>query len=123
MDKRRKLLAVYLFTADMVLLVLLLLGICGVSIGYSAKLARNPVSEDFRGDFACSANYLDSCTGCEQETNRCPEWSTGDVTAILRTQAKASATVAAIFVCYCFSSIRFGYVMMKRISMYQIGYV
>lgn len=123
MDKRRKLFAVYLFTADMVILVLLLLGICGVGIAYIVDLARNTVSDQVRGDFACRSNYLGVCTACEQSTNRCPEWSAADVTSILQQQAKASATVAAIFVCYCFSSIRFGVVMMNRISLYQIAYV
>ncbi|GKY94251.1 hypothetical protein MPSEU_000390900 [Mayamaea pseudoterrestris] len=123
MDKRRKLLAVYSFTIDMVILVLLLFGIFGLSVGYIVNMKRNPVSDQVRGDFACNANYLGACTGCDRESNRCPEWSSADVTSILQTQAKASATVAAIFVCYCFSSIRFGFVMMKRISMYQIAYV
>jgi hypothetical protein len=123
MDKRRKLLAVYTFTSSMVLLVLLLFGIFGISICYIIKLAKHHVGDDVRGVFACKADYLNACTGCDQDTDRCPEWSSDDVTAILQTQAKASATVAAIFVCYCFSSIRFGFVMMNRISMYQIAYV
>jgi hypothetical protein len=123
MDKRRKLGAVYLFTAGMVILVILLLGICGISIGYILKLSRFPISDAIRGDFACNSDNLGGCTQCELDANRCPEWTSKDVTSILKTQAKASACVAAIFVCYCFSSIRFGFVMMNRISMYQIAFV
>lgn len=123
MEKRRKLVAVYLFTADMVLLVVLLLGICGLCITDIVRLRQSPVGDEVRGEYACRADYLGGCTGCDDTVDRCPEWSAEDVTAILLSQARSSATVAAVFVCFCFSSIRFGFVMMKRISMYQIAYV
>ena len=81
------------------------------------------MTDDIRGEFACHANYIGECTRCDDLSNRCPEWTVDEVTSILQTQAKSSATVASIFVCYCFTTIRFGFVMMQRISSYQIAYV
>lgn len=66
-----------------------------------------------------------SCTGCESNNPKevCPEWSEGDVSRVLQTIMKQSATVAAIFLVYALITLRYGFLLLKHVSSYQIDYV
>jgi hypothetical protein len=95
------------------------------SLIYSVNLVDVPLTDRLRGDIAC---YIDSAQGCTQCNNldglqECPEWSDDDVIKVIQTQLKQSATLAAIFLLYAFSSLRFGFVLRSHISRYQIDYV
>lgn len=121
-DKRTKLVAIYFFIACMVSAFLLLITIFSVSIVFSAKFSVAKIDDGVRGSVAC---FLDSvsCTRCDKQTNRCPQWTAEDVKIVMQTQAKSSATLAAIFFVYAFGAVRFGFTMQKHISTYQIEYV
>lgn len=101
---------------------LLLIAIFSMSIVFAAWLGSTAISDELRGNVAC---FLDgtSCTRCQFEVRRCPEWSDADVVSVIQTQAKSSATLAAIFFAYAFGAIRFGFKMRTHISTYQIEYV
>jgi hypothetical protein len=66
-----------------------------------------------------------SCTGCDSPypEDVCPEWSEADVTRVLKTIMKQSATVAAIFLVYALTTLRYGFLLLKHVSSYQIDYV
>ena len=66
-----------------------------------------------------------SCTGCESPNPAkvCPEWSESDVSRVLKTIMKQSATVAAIFLVYALITLRYGVLLFKHVGNYQIDYV
>jgi len=66
-----------------------------------------------------------SCTGCESPNPAkvCPEWSENDVSRVLKTTMKQSATVAAIFLVYALITLRYGVILFNHVSNYQIDYV
>ena len=75
---------------------------------------------------ACGVDTADSCSNCDgsiEGMDLCPEWNLDDVTRVLQTQTKGSATLAIIFFLYSFSALRFGFVLRKHVTMYQIDYV
>jgi hypothetical protein len=79
-----------------------------------------------QGDIACGVDTAGSCSNCGREDPslpQCPEWGLEDVDAVLQTQTKGSATLAAIFFIYSFSASRFGLVLRRHVTMYQIDYV
>jgi hypothetical protein len=81
------------------------------------------IDDEDRGQIACSYDSVGECSACDSDANKCPEWTSEEVSAVLLTQAKGSAAISAIFLIYCLGAIRFGLVMRKRISMYQIAFV
>ena len=96
------------------------------SISYSVALVDIPITEDQQHDIACgvdTANSCSNCNGMNPNAPKCPEWSFEDVKRVLQTQTKGSATLAVIFFLYSFSALRFGFVLRKHITMYQIEYV
>ena len=93
------------------------------SIGFSLSIVDIPLRRDERGNIACFIDRARTCTRCDLTINRCPEWTTGDVTSVLQTQAKNSAALASIFLIYAFSAIRFGFSMRKDIMLYEIDFV
>lgn len=121
--KRQKVIAVNLFIVLMAATLILLLTTFAASIALSVRLVDVPIDDDARGSLACFLDAAGSCTGCELEENRCPEWSVVDVTRVLQTQAKGSAALAAIFLMHSFSALRFGFGLRRHIKMYQIDYV
>lgn len=121
-------LAVNFFIFLIAIVFILLLWVVGGSIAFSISLIENPLSMGARGDMACFLDQANTCTGCDQDPSdtssiRCPEWSTDDVTKILQSQAKSSASLAAIFLLYALSAMRFGFNMRRYIRLYQIDYV
>jgi hypothetical protein len=122
-QKRQKLAAVVIFIIAMGATLAALVSIFAASIAFSVNLVNVPIDTETREDIACFLDQADSCSSCEGETNRCPEWSESDVTGVLQTQAKSSAALAAIFVVHAFSALRFGFGLRKHIIMYQIDYV
>ena len=121
--KRNKLISIWAFIISMSIIIALLITIFSTCIAFSVSLVEVPISSSQRGDIACFLENSGSCTRCEEETNRCPEWTTEDVTKIIQTQAKASASLAAMLMLYAFSALRFGIGLRTHIRMYQIEYV
>jgi hypothetical protein len=82
------------------------------------------MNDEIRGILACSIS-AGSCTFCDNDEGmpRCPQWSEDDVKAVLKTQLKGSATLAALFMFYSLGALRFGFTLRTHISMYQIDYV
>jgi hypothetical protein len=100
------------------------------SLAYSLDIVKVELKDDLRGTIACYVDAVGSCSNCKclveacsPEVVICPEWTTQDVSKIMQTQLKQSATLAAIFFIYAFSALRFGFVLCKAQSKYQIAYV
>lgn len=124
-DKKKKSFAVFIFIFVMAANTILLATLFVVCLIFSVELVATPIGEVSRGSIAC---YLDdgvSCTQCEDSTeaNRCPEWTLEEVTNILQTQLKLSATISAIFFLYSIRLLRYGFVLSKHLSAYEIDYV
>lgn len=127
-DKQYKLLAINLFIFVIAIVFILLIWIVGGSIAFSISFVEDPLSNEARGNIACFLDQANICTGCDQDPSdnsfiRCPEWTTSDVTKILQSQAKSSASFAAIFLLYAVSAMRYGFITRRYIRLYQIGYV
>jgi hypothetical protein len=123
-DKKNKNVAVIIFIGVMAANTVMLATLFVASIIFSADLVNAPIDESARGEVACQVDRGASCTMCDAKIarNRCPEWILDDVTLILQTQLKQSATLAAIFILYAISALRFGFLLRKHLSMYQIDY-
>lgn len=126
-DKSKKNIAVVIFIGVMAANVLLLASIFAASIMFSVNLVdTTPIPGSKRGDVAC---FIDekagTCTSCGAliPDEQCPEWTTSDMMKILKTQLKQSATMSAIFFLYAVNILRFGFVLRKHLSLYQIDYV
>jgi len=87
---------------------------------------------------ACLLDMDGSCTGCDSHVEVCPEWSKDDdalcdevcpewskddVERVLQTITKQSATIAAIFLVYALATLKYGFVLFRHVSRYQIEYV
>jgi lysylphosphatidylglycerol synthetase-like protein (DUF2156 family) len=121
--KRQKLAAILIFIIAMGATLVALASIFAASIAFSVNLVNVPIDDETRGDIACFLDQAHGCTRCEEEVERCPEWSQADVTGVLQTQAKSSAALAAIFLVHASAALRFGFGLRKHIIMYQIDYV
>lgn len=103
------------------------------SIMSSISLLTDPVSESVRGRVACFVDKNVSCTNCpdvedefkvdEDPFNVCPQWTLDEVTKVLQTQLKQSATLAFIFILYAITVLRFGLGLRRHLALYQIDYV
>lgn len=125
-DKRYKHLSVMIFIFIMAVTSFILTVIFVASISYSVALVEIPIGPDQKHEIACGVDTADSCSNCELEDPtrpKCPEWSLDDVQRVLQTQTKGSATLSVIFFIYSFSALRFGFVLRKHITMYQIDYI
>jgi len=125
-NKRNKLIFIITFLVVLILILFALVALFVASIIFSTSFVEIPLTETQRGNLACIIDQSGSCTGCDLpkgDPNRCPEWSTSDVTTVIQTQAKASASLSAIFMIYAVSALRFGWGMRRHIRMYQIEYV
>jgi hypothetical protein len=74
---------------------------------------------------ACYLDTGDSCTSCisVDPLQRCPEWSKDDVKSVLQSTLKQSASFAAIFLVYALITLRYGFLLFRYVSRYQIEYV
>lgn len=122
-DKRRKSLAILGFMLMSVSLIIIFSTIFSACIVYSLSLEAIPIPDDLRGAIACFIDRSGSCTGCQNTTSRCPEWSNEDVTKILQSQAKSGASLAAICLIYAVNCLRYGANLRTHISNYMIDYV
>lgn len=125
--KRNKLISIWTFIILMTIILVALIALFASSLAFSSSIVDIGLSETRRSNLACIIDTAGSCTGCEEfaagDPRRCPQWSTEDVTKVIQAQAKASATLSAIFMLYAFSAWRFGWGMKQHIRMYQIEYV
>jgi hypothetical protein len=108
--KRNKLISIWAFIVLMIAILILLTTIFAACIVFSISLVEIPITDGQRGDVACFLDESGSCTGCGEESDKCPEWSIPDVTRVIQTQAKASASLAAMLMLYAFSALRYGLV-------------
>ena len=125
-DKRYKHISVIVFISFMICTSFVLTVIFVASISYSVALVDIPIDEDQVENIACGVDTADSCSNCDGAIPNeplCPEWSLEDVTRVLQNQTKGSATLAIIFFLYSFGALRFGFVLRKHVTMYQIDYV
>ncbi|KAG7363351.1 hypothetical protein IV203_026711 [Nitzschia inconspicua] len=120
-DKRRKGSGVIIFIGVLAVNASLLATLFVTSIVWSSKVQLN---NSQRGDIACLIDDND-CTNCDAalSADKCPEWSVEDVTSILQTQLKQSASLAAIFILYAVNVMSYGVNLRKHLSQYQIDYV
>lgn len=86
--------------------IVLLTVIFGI-IAFASSLINTPISEQNCGSFACAVES-DSCTRCDEISNRYPEWTDEDVELVLRSQAKASSYMAGIFPLYTSGLFKLG---------------
>jgi hypothetical protein len=126
-DKKNKNVAVIIVIGVMAANTVMLATIFVASIMFSGALLVTPLGEEGRGAVACIVDRGVTCTNCDDDaipsSTVCPEWTLEEVTTILQTQLKQSATLAAIFILYSISVLRFGFVLRKHLAMYQIDYV
>lgn len=126
-DKQTKSVAVIIFIFVMFANALMLGVIFVACILLSTNLITSAITEEQVDDVACRLDFDISCTQCDldpsEDLRRCPEWSENDVTRILLTQLKQSASLAAIFILYAVSMLRFGVTLRTYLSRYQIDYV
>jgi hypothetical protein len=125
-DKTNKSIAVLLFVFIMVVTACLLAAIFVVSITFSVTfVVPFKLSDDERGILACTIDTVQSCSSCYNRIGltKCPEWTTDEVIKVIQSQLKQSASLAAIVFLYSMGSIRFGVMLRKHISSYQIDYV
>lgn len=135
-DKKQKEIAIFIFIVMMCFTIIAVGAIFTASLVYSLDIVRVSLKDDRRGTIACYVDATSSCTNCEcpalsaesgldchSDTPRCPEWTSQDVSRIVQTQLKQSATLAAIFFIYAFSALRFGLDLRRSQSKYQIAYV
>lgn len=96
-----------------------------VSLLVTIEIVKVPLSDEERGDAACSIDNAGTCSFCGSRVGKreCPEWTEEQVAVVLETQYKSSATLAAIFIVYAISATRYAFVLKKQISMYQIEYI
>mmetsp|Transcript_5831 Transcript_5831/g.13498 ORF Transcript_5831/g.13498 Transcript_5831/m.13498 type:complete len:288 (-) Transcript_5831:95-958(-) len=119
-DKQNKSNAALILVGVLIMNALVLTTIFFASIVWSRQLE---LTQTERGDIACTMNYSE-CTDCDLEgAVRCPEWSFGDITDIVRRQLKQSAVLAAIFILYDLNVMMYGLKLRKHLSMYEIDYV
>jgi len=124
-DKRTKLFLVYVFMTIMITTVVLIGIIFVVSILSSLDVFNYSMSNEQRGNIACTIDLQGTCTLCGNTLgeSQCPQWSNEDVKLILRAELKESATLAAIVLLYSLGALRYGFVLRKHIAEYQIDYV
>ena len=124
-DKQTKTVAVVAMIFMMTANVAILVAVFFSSVLHASSLFSSPIAESERGVVACRVDRGASCTMCDEldEATRCPEWTLEEVTQIMQTQLKQTATLAAIFVLYAISVLRFGVTLRKHLGLYQIDYV
>lgn len=122
-EKKVKQGVVVFFLVTIVVTVFSVATIFAISLIYSLSIVDIPV-ESFH-NIACYLDFGGSCSGCNSNivAEICPEWSQDDVTRVLKTIMKQSATVAAIFLVYALITLRYGFLLFRHVSSYQIDYV
>jgi hypothetical protein len=114
---------VVLFIATIMMTIFTVATIFATSLIYALNIVDVPLDQ-----YSLLACYLDSdgsCTGCDPDDTlpMCPEWTEDDVRRVLETIMKQSATLAAIFLVYALITLRYGFVLFRHVSRYQIEYV
>ena len=124
-DKQTKAVAVVAMIFMMATNVAILAAVFFSSVLHASSLLNSPIAESERGVVACRVDRGASCTMCDEmyAGDRCPEWTLDEVTQIMQTQLKQTAALAAIFVLYAISVLRFGITLRKHLALYQIDYV
>jgi len=126
LNKRQKKCKQGLVMVFIMTIILTIFGITTIfvtSIIYSLNIVQIPTNT--YNSIACMLDTGGSCTGCESPNPAkvCPEWSENDVSRVLKTTMKQSATVAAIFLVYALITLRYGVILFNHVSNYQIDYV
>lgn len=119
--KRRKLLTATGFVGAMVIGTLFLAVLFVTAIVILTGISK--LTDEQRGNFACSLDQEIDCTGCDLAENRCPEWSTSDVETLARAEIKFGATIAGVFLLYSLGATRYSLTLLKHIATYQIEFV
>ena len=91
---------------------------------HSLRFVNLP-EEDFR-EMACVPDVSGGCDGCSREdppAGKCPERTDDDVRRVPETIVKQSAALAAIFLVYASIAPRYGSLLFRHASRYQIKYV
>jgi hypothetical protein len=90
----------------------------------SVSVVDQNIDNQTRGEIACTISAI-TCSSCDNNKGEqeCPEWSEQDVSSVLKTTLKQLATLSAIFMLYSIGALRFGFVLRKHLSLYQIDYV
>jgi hypothetical protein len=82
--KRNKMLAIAAFICLMIVIFFMLTTLFASSITFAASLSTFPMDDAQRGQIACFIDQSKTCTNCDAASNRCPEWSTLDVTKVVQ---------------------------------------
>ena len=122
-QKRVKQSIIVLFIILIILTIFAVAVVFATSLIYSLDIVDLPLTE-YR-EIACALDMGGSCTGCDSPIEElvCPEWTKDDVARVLQTITKQSATIAAIFLVYALATLRYGFVLFRHVSRYQIEYI
>jgi len=114
---------IVLFIVVIILTIFAVSVVFVVSLIYSLSIVDLPLTR--YSEIACALDVDGSCTGCDSSYEElvCPEWTKDDVARVLQTMTKQSATIAAIFLVYALATLRYGFVLFRHVSRYQIEYV
>mmetsp|Transcript_22291 Transcript_22291/g.44897 ORF Transcript_22291/g.44897 Transcript_22291/m.44897 type:complete len:821 (-) Transcript_22291:1051-3513(-) len=122
-QKKVKQSMIILFIVLIILTIFAVAVVFATSLIYSLSIVDLPLTEYSK--IACALDMDGSCTGCDSSYEElvCPEWSKDDVARVLQTITKQSATIAAIFLVYALATLKYGFVLFRHVSRYQIEYV
>lgn len=121
-QKKVKLSMIRFFLVLIILTFFAVAVVFATSLIYSLSIVDLPLTS--YSQIACALDMEGSCTGCDSQSEEvCPEWSKDDVAKVLQTITKQSATIAAIFLVYALSTLKYGFVLFRHVSRYQIEYV
>lgn len=126
-QKKVKLSMIRFFLVLIILTIFAVAVVFATSLIYSLSIVDLPLTQ--HSEIACALDMDGSCTGChppsstQEDVEVCPEWSKEDVAKVLQTITKQSATIAAIFLVYALSTLKYGFVLFRHVSRYQIEYV
>jgi len=114
---------IILFIILIILTIFAVAVVFATSLIYSLSIVDLPLTQ--YSQIACALDMDGSCTGCNSPYQElvCPEWSKDDVARVLQTITKQSATIAAIFLVYALATLKYGFVLFRHVSRYQIEYV
>jgi len=87
-------------------------------------MIKSDVNDKARGNLACLDDDANSCTCCDCEgPEKCPEWTSEDVTRVLQSSMKTAIVLSTILFMYAIATLQYGLELKHHISKYEIDYV
>jgi hypothetical protein len=114
-----------LITCYIILISLITFGF--ISAGSVGLIYSGLITETFQpsvkqtADIACQKRL--GCCCCDQENDRCPEWTQTEVTAILSLDLQVAGFVAVVSIIYLLGAFIIGFVVKNNLKDYKSDYI